>query len=88
MTEVLEHRKPARMRKIATDKGAMRWLAGRRIVRVEMHPFPDGRGRDSPLPRGQATAPCFFLDDGQVVTFYTQETEVGEYGTGISVHAR
>jgi hypothetical protein len=51
----------------------LRWILGKRIVEVNMNPFPDGMG-------GTTHNPVFTLEDGSQVRFAVQETEVGEYG--------
>lgn len=59
-------------------KATRKHLVGRTIVAVDFGPFDDGRG-------GTVHAPRITLDNGRVVYFTTEETEVGEYGTLISV---
>lgn len=59
-----------------------RAMVGRTIVRVELRPFDaeiSGQRDDDPF----ATNPLVYLDDGTVLAFHTQETEVGDYGIGI-----
>ena len=53
-----------------------KWVVGRRITQVDMNAFDDGRG-------GTAHAPVVYLDNGARMTFVTEETETGEYGTDI-----
>ena len=59
---------------IATKKA----LVGRAIVDVDFQPFPDRKG-------GTAHRPRLTLDDGRVLYFVTEETEVGDYGTSICI---
>ena len=61
-----------------------RWLIGRKIVKVEMQPFQarPNEGRLSPV----AHDPVIWLDNGAHLTFTTEETECGVYGTSISYH--
>lgn len=54
-------------------------LIGKTVKKVTLNPFPSGRGESAYMP-------VIEFDDGTKITFYTQETEVGEYGTDISVH--
>lgn len=49
------------------------WVKGKKIVSVELHPFPDGRG-------GIAHDPVFILENGGEIQFSVEETETGEYG--------
>ena len=51
---------------------------GKRIKRIRLRPFPDGRG-------GRAYDPIIELDDGTRIQFYVQETDVGEYGVELDV---
>lgn len=60
-----------------------KWLRGKTIATVEMRAFDDGKG-----DRGKAHAPVIRFTDGTCITFYTQETETGEYGTGITYHKK
>jgi hypothetical protein len=62
-------------------RATKRHLVGRRIMAVDFRPFDDGRG-------GTAHNPVLTLDNGRRVTFTTEETEVGEYGTLISISPR
>ena len=57
-------------------------LVGRTIVRVELNPFSDERAGGA----GVAYDPSLILDDGTLVRFVVQETEVGEYGAVPRVH--
>jgi len=60
-------------------------LVGRRIVGYEPHPF---ESREHPELGSQvAHFPVLTLDNGARLTFATEETEVGEYGTAIIYHA-
>lgn len=56
-----------------------RLLVGRKIVAVEMTPTDDGKGGTAHLPRIR-------LDNGALLTFTTEETEHGWYGTSIDYH--
>lgn len=53
-------------------------LLGRRIVRVGLRSFSDGRG-------SLAHNPVLYLDNGSCVTFSVEETEHGYYGVQIDV---
>lgn len=53
-----------------------RHVEGKRIVRLELHPFSDGRGKT-------AYAPVITLEDGSRLHFHVQETEGGAYGVRI-----
>lgn len=55
-----------------------RELIGRTIVGVELREFDNGR-------RGKACNPMLRLDDGRVLFFIVQETEVGEYGIALEL---
>jgi len=66
-----------------TAKETARALRGRRIVRVEMRPFSTGV-RLNPW----SYAPRLTLDDGTLVTFSVDETEIGEYGISVNVHPK
>ena len=50
-----------------------RLIAGRRILRIDLNPFDDGRG-------GTAYAPVIWLDNGAKLIFDVAETDVGVYG--------
>lgn len=50
-----------------------RELIGRTIVDFRLNPFRDGRG-------GTAHNPEIVLDDGSVLRFVTEETDVDDYG--------
>lgn len=64
-----------------TSKEATARLKGRRIVKVEMNAFRDGRrGRNS-----YAHDPIIYLDDGTQIGFVTEETEVGVYGVDLII---
>lgn len=56
-------------------------LIGRTITAVDMRPFPDGRG-------GTAHDPVITLDNGRVLWFVVDETEVGEYGVCVYISVR
>jgi hypothetical protein len=51
-----------------------RWVISKTVERVDMRPFPDGRG-------GTAHAPIVRFTDGSALTFLTEETEEDGYGT-------
>lgn len=51
-----------------------RSLVGRTIVAFHPNPFDNGRG-------GVAHDPTIVLDDGSILAFTTEETDVAEYGT-------
>jgi len=53
-----------------------KWIEGKTIKSVDMNPFPDGRG-------GTAHGPVITFEDGSRISFYTEETDTGEYGTSI-----
>lgn len=68
----------------AKRKQVERRLIGRTISRVEWRVFDTenaGAARDSCTSQ----QPILVLDDGTHVSFMTDETEVGEYGTSILV---
>ena len=50
-----------------------RELVGRKIVGFKANPFADGRG-------GLAHDPALVLDDGSILRFVVEETDVHEYG--------
>ncbi len=56
-----------------------RALKGRRIVSVKLHPFDPSNGQEA------ATDPVIMLDDGSILRFSVQETDVGEYGVELCV---
>lgn len=56
----------------------MNRIVGRTITRLQLEPFPDGRG-------GTAYTPSITLDDGSFLTFSVQETE-SMYGIGVWLH--
>ena len=56
-----------------------RWIIGKTVARVEMNPFERGLHQ----ARGVAHNPRIVFTDGSSITFSTEETEVGEYGTAI-----
>lgn len=58
-------------------------LIGRTIVAVDMQKFHTGR-KDRPF----SFKPVFTLDNGKMLTFGVDETEVGEYGIDITVWSR
>lgn len=58
-----------------------RKLNGRKIVRIEMRSFRDGRG-------GWATNPVIYLDDGSNLSFRVQEVEEDGYGIILDVEEK
>lgn len=54
-----------------------RELIGKRIIGFSPNPFPDGRGTT-------AHNPHLYLDDGSVLIFVTEETDLGVYGVFMS----
>lgn len=56
-----------------------RWIVGKTVAKVEMNPTDDGRGH-------KAHNPVITFTDGSKITFVTQETERGEYGTAVVYH--
>jgi hypothetical protein len=54
-----------------------RRLRGRRIVKVRVRRFNANINKKGVV---WATDPIIELDDGTLISFLTQETEVGEYG--------
>lgn len=63
---------------IKTRKDALRLLKGRKIVDIEVNSFRDGRG-----PGTRSTSPRITLDDGSVIIFQGEETEVNCYGVAM-----
>jgi len=59
-----------------SHRAMARLLKGRTIVGYKSGAFRDGRG-------GWAHDPRLILDNGAVIAFNTEETEVGDYGTAI-----
>lgn len=57
-----------------------RVLRGRRIVKVKVNRFDDGRRMGT-----WAHDPSIYLDDGSVIRFSVEETETGEYGVSLIV---
>jgi hypothetical protein len=53
-----------------------KWIIGRKIIAVEMHPF-EGENHLT------AHAPVITLDNGARIFFVTEETGLSEYGTAI-----
>ncbi len=53
-----------------------RWIVGKTITDVAMNHFDNGR-------KTRATSPRIIFEDGSSISFVTQETEIGEYGTQI-----
>jgi hypothetical protein len=57
-----------------TNSWVAKRLIGRRIVRVKLNSFRDGRS-------GWVADPTLFLDDGTALRFIVKETELGaDYG--------
>jgi hypothetical protein len=65
--------------RISSKAGVARYLVGRTIAAVELHPFETGRYR----AQGTSFAPVITLDDGTELRFLVQETEGSEYGVEI-----
>jgi hypothetical protein len=70
-----------------SDKRLSKRLVGRTIVAFELRPF---QATDEAVTKRVewATDPRIRLDDGTVVQFVTQETEIGEYGVRVVVSAK
>lgn len=49
------------------------WIEGKRVAVVRWRPFEDGRG-------GTTYNPVLHFEDGSILTFVAEETDVGEYG--------
>lgn len=62
-----------------TVHASARLLTGRRIVGFDSNPWDDGRG-------GTAHSPRMVLDNGARLTFLTEETDQGEFGTCVLYH--
>lgn len=58
-----------------------RWIKGKTVTSVSMTPRSDGRAHGSVYHQPEIT-----FSDGSSITFITEETEVGEYGTDIVYH--
>lgn len=56
-----------------------KWLAGKTIAKVEMHPFQARPGND----RTVAHDPTITFTDGSQLRFFAEETEIGEYGVDL-----
>lgn len=54
-----------------------RWLVGKTVARVDMNPFPDGRG-------GVAHSPVITFTDGSCARFVVEETDTADYGVAIT----
>lgn len=55
-----------------------KWIIGKRVVRVDLNAFKDGRGQTCHKPR-------IWFEDGSHIHFTTEEVEGGgDYGTAIS----
>jgi hypothetical protein len=67
--------KPAR-----DQQAAVRALTGRQIVSVDLQTFDGGENRS-----GACYDPVLTLDNGSMVSFDVQETDVGVYGTRLVV---
>ena len=57
-------------------------LVGRKIVGVRWNKF---RSHPDTNPNATAGAPHIILDNGSVLRFVVQETEVGEYGVDLAM---
>lgn len=53
------------------------WILGKRVDKVWLRPFKDGKG-------GTAHDPIIEFGDGSRISFTVEETEVGEYGVRIN----
>ena len=60
------------------DAAAAAYLRGKKIGRVRLNGFADGRG-------GRAYMPEILLASGDTLRFTVVETEVGEYGVRLVV---
>jgi hypothetical protein len=62
-----------------------RWLVGKTIARVEMNPFEAHDPNQIRCGSGRRVAhdPRIYFTDGTSISFVTEETEIGEYGTDI-----
>jgi hypothetical protein len=60
-----------------------KWIVGKTIKSIDMRPFDSG---GHAYKREKAFDPIITFDDGSSITFSTQETEVGEYGTDITYY--
>jgi hypothetical protein len=58
-----------------------RYIIGKTVARVEMRP---NLARD--FGREKYHDPVITFTDGSAIMFYTEETDRGEYGTGITYH--
>ena len=63
-----------------TAKDLNRRLRGRRIIKAKARSFRTGRKEDP-----WATDPHLILDDGSVIWFVVDETEVGCYGVSVCI---
>lgn len=59
-----------------------KWIVGKTIARVDMRMFDMSRE----FHGAKAHDPLITFTDGSSITFVTQETGTGEYGTDISYH--
>lgn len=71
------------MIKIKTDAGAIRFLAGKTIERVDVRPFPTDR-----MPGEMSSDPVIWFEDGSRIAFVVDETEIGEYGISVLYFGR
>lgn len=60
-------------------------IRGRKIVKIDWNEFNTGR-QDSHGKLAKSTDPKFYLDDGSILTFSVEETEIGEYGISVNWH--
>lgn len=59
-----------------------KWIVGKTIANVDMRPFEQAQEH-----RGaKAHNPVITFTDGSYITFNTEETGTGEYGTDINYH--
>lgn len=58
-----------------------KWIIGKTVAKVDMRVF-----RKEEFGRSTATDPIIIFTDGSRITFTTQETEIGTYGTAINYY--
>lgn len=59
-----------------------KWIVGKTVASVDMRPFD----MSLEFKGAKATDPAITFTDGSYITFTTQETGTGEYGTHINYH--
>ena len=67
------------------QKEANKMLRGRIIAGVRLRRFPAWTDTNDSRKGEYATDPEIYFTDGTVLRFITQETDVGEYGTGLII---